>query len=138
MQHATTIACATMPQAVLSEFMHSNYTAYRKKLRATCRANIRTAQHIIQTHFPQGTQVSSPLGGYLLWVTLPAPIQADALLQTAIERHSIAFAHGGLFSNQHQNALRLNCALMSQTSEQAGLRVLGELAKSLIPPPNVA
>ena len=138
LQHATTIACATMPQAVLSEFMHSNYTAYRKKLRATCRANIRTAQNIIQTHFPDGTQVSNPLGGYLLWVTLPAQIQADALLQTAIEQHSIAFAHGGLFSSQHQNALRLNCALMSQTSEQAGLRVLGELAKSLIPPPNVA
>jgi DNA-binding transcriptional MocR family regulator len=133
LQHATAIACATLPQAVLSEFMHSSYTAYLKKMRQVCQQSIAMARKIVSETFPKGTTTSAPQGGYLLWVILPAHCNAQKLLDAAMAQHGIAFAHGGLFSNlsAQQSSLRLNCALMAQSHEQEGLQKLGQIAQQM-------
>ncbi|MGL4768128.1 MAG: PLP-dependent aminotransferase family protein [Formosimonas sp.] len=133
LQHATAIACATLPQATLAEFMRTRHSAYLKKLRQTCAANIALASAIVREYFPHGTRISAPQGGYLLWLTLPATVNATKLLHRAMGHAQIAFAHGALFSNHpaHAQSLRLNCALMAQPEQQAGLRQLGELARNL-------
>ena len=133
LQHATAIACATLPQAVLSEFMHSNYKAYLKKMRQVCQQSIAMARKIVSETFPKGTTMSAPQGGYLLWVILPAHCNAQKLLDAAMAQHGIAFAHGGLFSNlsAQQSSLRLNCALMAQSHEQEGLQKLGQIAEQM-------
>lgn len=134
LQHSISISCALLPQKVIAEFMKKSYSLYLKNLRAACQVNIEIAFKIIKNHFPKDTLVNKPTGGYLLWVTLPDKVNTDLLFHMALEKHGIAFAPGALFSNfiGHRQSLRINCALMSRTGEQDGLKKLGALAREMM------
>lgn len=79
------------------------------------RLRLQLAQHMgmmrrwVLRHFPPGTTVSDPQGGYFLWVELPAGTDTLRLHQRALE-HGISLAPGPLFSADHRfrHALRLN------------------------------
>src|SRR5690606_34297645 len=79
------------------------------------------SQRILQL-FPQGTRLSQPRGGFILWVELP-PGMDGALIQKKALRHRISIAPGSIFSDDeslYRNFIRLNCAIpWTQTSQQA-------------------
>lgn len=131
LQHAHSIGCAAFPQYVIFEFMQHGLQHYLRKMRDTCSTNVAIVRELILKHFPSGTQVSAPLGGYLLWVTLPRGTLTDELLKTALEQHGIAFAPGAIFSASvgFENALRINCASANVLAGNGAIDVLGELAK---------
>ena len=78
---------------------------------------------------PAGTRVTRPLGGYFVWVELPASVDALALHHRAREEH-ISTAPGVLFSADRRftHHLRLNLGHPGDARFDAALRRLGELA----------
>jgi DNA-binding transcriptional MocR family regulator len=68
----TNVAGARLPQLALAEFLESGaYDKHMKQLRlALWRSVEASRQEILQT-FPEGTRVSRPEGGFVLWVQLP-------------------------------------------------------------------
>lgn len=63
----------------------------------------------LERHAPVGVRWTRPQGGLFLWVTLPAPLQAAAVLKEALAA-KVAFIPGSAFSPHggDANAMRLN------------------------------
>jgi len=64
---------------------------------------------IVLRFFPEGTRMSSPAGGYVLWVELPPKVDAMLLYQLALEQE-ITIGPGYMFSisDTYRNFIRLN------------------------------
>ena len=82
-------------------------------------------------YFPEGTRVTRPAGGFVLWVELPGQINSMQLYEEAL-LHGISIAPGPIFSakGKYPNCIRLNAALWSSKIEQA-IEQLGRLAASV-------
>ncbi len=85
--------------------------------------------HTIGEVFPEGTRVTSPAGGFVLWLELPKPVKSRALFNAAVDE-GICFAPGDVFSasSRYDNYLRLSCGHGWLPRIEKGLKTLGELA----------
>jgi DNA-binding transcriptional MocR family regulator len=105
---------ALYPQAVIAEFIRSGgYDNHLRKLREKMLFNVRSMGAAILESFPQGTSVSAPTGGFVLWIGLPL---GCAESQTVFERaasEGIGIAPGGLFSldGSFSTYIRLNAGV---------------------------
>jgi len=82
----------------------------------------------LKQYFPTSAQWKAPLGGMFVWVTLPASIDTEKLLEKAIE-NKIAFVPGAPFFSDHpqRNTMRLSFVTVPVEKIQQGLKRLGEL-----------
>jgi DNA-binding transcriptional MocR family regulator len=85
----------------------------------------------IEESFPEGTRISRPQGGYMIWVRLPGGLDSMRLYREAV-KSSITIAPGYMFSPSHRHAdyVRLSAAAWSERTEKdlARLgRVVGDL-----------
>ena len=85
----------------------------------------------VAAHFPTGTRVSRPQGGYVLWVELPAGIDALQLYELAL-RAKISIAPGPLFSPRGRfgTCIRLNATGWDER-RQTAIATLARLATKL-------
>lgn len=115
-------------QAILSAFVGT--TAHRRHLTA-----IRTAlkarledhiQHLAEI-LPRGSAVRRPSGGCLLWVTLPAKLNATEVFKRAAGK-GLIIAPGALFSASSffDNHIRLNAGTKLTRERERALRILGD------------
>ena len=85
----------------------------------------------VARHFPDGTRLSPPPGGLLLWVELPAGVDAERLFEQALAL-GIKIAPGSLFSNAglFRHCIRLNCGAVHGPEVEAAVQTLGALASA--------
>jgi DNA-binding transcriptional MocR family regulator len=125
------LANASLPQMVVAEFMESGgYDRHVKRLRTNLSAQVDRVRQAIAKYFPQGTRISRPAGGYMLWVELPPKVDALKLYRSALTQN-ISILPGAVFSatNRFKNHIRINCGhTWSETYDQA-LLVLGRLCE---------
>jgi DNA-binding transcriptional MocR family regulator len=90
---------------------------------------VRLFSDAIVRHFPAGTRISRPQGGFVLWVEMPARFDTKQLHAAAL-RARINIAPGLLFSprERYQNCLRMNCGLPWNEEIENAVRKLGDLA----------
>jgi len=83
----------------------------------------------IEKYFPEGTRVTQPEGGFVLWVEFPSNVDAEVLYERALE-HDICIAPGPMFSaaRKYRNFIRLNSAVPWDTRTEKALIKLGQLA----------
>ena len=83
-------------------------------------------------HFPRGTRMSRPSGGYVLWVEMPEGIDSIELQQQAA-KHGIGLSPGAIYSAtlRYRNCLRLNCGVKWSRESETAIETLGEIAKEL-------
>jgi DNA-binding transcriptional MocR family regulator len=100
-----------------------------RQLRSSIAVRVDQARQVIASHFPQGTRVSDPPGGLLLWLELPRGVDGMQLHQACLAEQILippgtVFATGGRFSQ----CVRIG--LGGDWSEQhlQALRRVGELA----------
>ena len=91
----------------------------------------------MERHFPAGTRVTRPEGGYFLWLELPPEVDALALHQRA-RACAISTAPGVLFSADHRftHHLRLNVGHPGDARFDGAIKLLGKLAVDLQMKPN--
>ncbi|NMG74399.1 PLP-dependent aminotransferase family protein [Aromatoleum diolicum] len=123
---------ATNPvtQAVAARYLES--TAYDRHLRGLRRVyekQVMQMSEAVLRHFPAGTRLSQPQGGFVLWVELPAGGDGTALFEEAAKA-SIAIVPGDLFSasGHFRNCLRLNCGNPWSPRFEDAIRRLGAFA----------
>ena len=75
--------------------------------------------------FSEGTTWTHPQGGLFLWVRLPETIDAERLLQAALQEH-VDFVPGQAFypNGGGRNTLRLNFSCMPPAQIEDGIRRL--------------
>jgi DNA-binding transcriptional MocR family regulator len=106
----TTLSTAIPSQLAISDFLQGGgYERHLRQLRLTLAAQQALALRLIADHFPAGTRVTRPQGGYFLWLELPAHIDTLRLLHLALAQR-ISVAPGHLFSADRRfgHCLRLN------------------------------
>ena len=125
----TNIAAATLPQMVLAEFLESGgYERHLKRLRASLADQVARVRHATARYFPDGTRISRPAGGHMLWVELPPRTDGIDVYRRALE-HRISVLPGSIFSagRRYRNYLRINCGQVWSEAHERALVTLGRL-----------
>lgn len=80
-------------------------------------------------YFPEGTRVTQPRGGFVIWVELPKAVDALSLCQQVLEQ-GISIAPGPIFSasGKYRNCIRLNCAQPWNDMLDSAVMTLGRMA----------
>lgn len=130
LKHSSTIANATLPQLAIAEFLQSGgYDHHLRQLRKAYAAQVQCVTQAISQFFPEGTKVTRPTGGFLLWVELPQSVDSLQLYRQAL-RQKISIVPGPIFSTtqKYNHCIRLNCGFPWSREIQEALAVLGHLA----------
>lgn len=133
MKYISSMSSATLPQLAVADFIaRGGYDRHLKKVRSVYKRGRDYLLEWIARYFPEGTRVSNPQGGYLLWVELPETVNSMALTTAAMD-HGIGVAPGELFSStgKYTHHIRMNYADCPTTKMEKGVRKLGELATTM-------
>jgi len=129
----TTLSTAIPSQLAISDYLQGGgYERHLRQLRLTLAARQALALQLIADHFPAGTRVTRPQGGYFLWLELPAQVDALQLLRMALAQR-ISLAPGHLFSpdRRFSHCLRLNYGHPGDQRFDDALKAVGQIACSL-------
>jgi DNA-binding transcriptional MocR family regulator len=124
----TSVATATPTQWAIGRFLETGgYQRHLRTYRQRLADQVGAMAETIARSFPEGTRVSRPAGGYLLWAELPG-VNTSELYDCALAE-GIVFSPGEIFSasGRYTNAMRLNAGVWSDGVEHAVAR-LGRLA----------
>lgn len=129
---STHSACSVTQMGVAAYLENGGYDRHLRFIRQEYRKNLSAFQLAVQRYFPEGTQMTRPSGGFILWVSLPARINTKHLHSLALQQ-GISIAPGLIFSNTEQfnHCIRLNCGLPWNAEAERALKTLGELATQL-------
>jgi DNA-binding transcriptional MocR family regulator len=124
---------ANLLQKVLHELLHSGaYDRHLQQLRKELHTNLLRTSRLIEQHFPDGTKLTRPHGGIVLWVELPKHLNAVQLQDAAYE-HGIGIAPGEIFSAKagYKNYIRISYCTQWSTRTEKALAKLGKLCRML-------
>jgi DNA-binding transcriptional MocR family regulator len=124
------IATATPTQLAIAEFLiNGGYDHHLRTIRRIYSRQVARVRDAVGRHFPLGTRVTHPKGGFVLWVEMTDGVDAFRLYEEALKA-GISIAPGTLFTatgDRYRNCIRLNAAFWSERTEQA-LETLGGMA----------
>lgn len=129
LQLLTTMAAPSLQQMVVAEFLESGgYDRHLKKFCATLAYQMAAVRQAAAKYLPEGTRISRPVGGYVLWVQLPERVDATKLHQAALAER-ISILPGAVFSStgRYRNYMRLNCGHRWSDAHDRALLKLGRL-----------
>jgi DNA-binding transcriptional MocR family regulator len=122
----------TLPQMAVAEFLEGGgYDQHLRRIRREYARNVELMSDAVMRHFPEGTRLTRPSGGFVLWVQLPENVDSLELYKIALQG-GITLAPGHVFSATYQfsNFIRLNAATFNYSIERA-LERLGDMIKNL-------
>ncbi len=125
----TSLSGSVPVQAALAEYLQEGgYDRHLRSLRQSLKAQRDSLFDAVSRHFPEGTRVARPAGGYFVWVELPVGIDAMALHHTALAQH-ISVAPGPMFSAraEFQHHIRLTCGQLWDETLERATRTLARL-----------
>ena len=130
----TSLATAVPPQLAVVDYLgQGGYDRHLRRLRVALTEQRIRALKLVERHFPAGTRMTRPEGGYFIWLELPPAVDAMALHQRA-RACSISTAPGVLFSADRRftHHLRLNVGHPGDARFDAAIKELGTIAKDLL------
>jgi DNA-binding transcriptional MocR family regulator len=125
-----------LEQALADLLSQGSYEAHMRRLASALKQRLSLARRLIGQHFPTGTRVSDPPGGYSLWVEFAPELNTLELFRRSAAE-GITFGPGQLFtaSDRYRNCLRLSLAGRWGPEEQEALARIGRLAVLLLAEP---
>ncbi|MBA1272783.1 aminotransferase-like domain-containing protein [Stutzerimonas azotifigens] len=129
---STHSACSVTQMGVAAYLENGGYDRHLRYIRQEYRKNLSAFQLAVQRYFPEGTQMTRPIGGFILWVSLPVKVNTKELHAKALLQ-GVSIAPGLIFSNTEQfnHCVRLNCAFPRGRDAEQAVRTLGALAGQL-------
>ncbi|TYT75283.1 PLP-dependent aminotransferase family protein [Desulfobotulus mexicanus] len=127
------LASASPTQLAVAEFLHSGgYEHHLRHIRRIYAKKTAAMADTIHRHFPAGTRITRPQGGFTLWVEMPESVNSMVLYEKAMAE-GISIAPGSLFSttSHFSHYVRLNAAAWSDRNAWA-VETLGKTARTLM------
>jgi len=131
----TTLSASVPAQVALAKYLQKGgYDKHLRNLRHTLLVNQIKFIEAIERYFPEGTRLTTPQGGYFLWVKLPDGVNALEIHRMALA-NGISIAPGPIFSAQRgfTDYIRLNYGHIWDARIEASIATLGAIVKDLIP-----
>lgn len=125
----TSMANATAPQLVVVELLASGfYERHLKQVRMGYQQARERALDGVTKYFPEGTKVTQPEGGFLLWLELPLAVDGYALAEAALQQ-GVSIAPGCLFTTgkKFDHCMRLSCLTQTDAELDTALLRLSRL-----------
>ena len=126
-------ASPTLMQLAIADYMQAHaFDRHLARLRALCATQVGRFATAIARHFPEGTAISQPAGGFVLWVQMPREIDSDVLFRRALE-DGISILPGRAFSTgtHFSHCIRVNCGRTWSGEVEDAIVRLGRHARSL-------
>jgi DNA-binding transcriptional MocR family regulator len=130
LKYALSVSSPTLPQLIVSEFLsNGGYDQYLRRARKAYGASLARVSDTVIRSFPPGTRVSRPVGGFVLWVELPAGTDSSVVYSRSLAA-KILIAPGNLFSAQdaYSSYLRLTTSFWSPRIE-ASIMAVGHICR---------
>ncbi|SAK95322.1 GntR family transcriptional regulator [Caballeronia catudaia] len=106
-----TLTSPSIPQLAIAEFLERDgYEHHLRRIRKAYAQQANLMKVIVSRFFPEGTRISSPAGGYVLWIELPSSVDSMRLYKLALDQ-GITIGPGYMFSiseSTYRNFIRLN------------------------------
>ena len=134
LKYTSTVATPTLMQLAIAEFLkNGGYERYLRGVRRIYAESIQRFSQAVAQQFPEGTTLSRPKGGFVLWIGLPKGCDSIELHDEALAR-KISITPGTLFSatGGFRQFIRINCAHQWSRQIERALTTLGELAKAMV------
>jgi DNA-binding transcriptional MocR family regulator len=131
---SNSISTATLPQMAIAELLQNGgYDHYLRQVRKAFANQVQVMTQAIAKYFPEGTKVTRPMGGFVVWVEFPKSVDSLELYRAAIEKN-IGVVPGPLFSakRQYRQFIRLNCGYPWSEKIEHALITIGQLAAKMI------
>lgn len=126
---STSLATSVPVQIAVAEYLkHGAYENHLRQLRRKLAEQEAGLVDAVERHFPAGTRLARPRGGYFLWLELPLRVDTLQLHQQALAR-GISIAPGPIFSAQREfgHHLRLNFGHPDSAAREEAMAILGRL-----------
>ena len=133
LKFAQTVATPTLAQMAIADFLENGgYERHLRRLRRALAEQVARVSESIAEHFPRGTRISRPRGGFLLWVEMPPGKSALELHDRALAR-GVSVAPGPIFSAKQRftSCIRVSCGYPWSEAIERGVRTLGQIAGTL-------
>jgi DNA-binding transcriptional MocR family regulator len=130
----STVSNPPIQQAAVAEFIaQGGYERHMRIMRAQYQQARDLMIDLVERNFPQGTRISYPGGGYLLWIELPVEVDTIKLNKT-LERHNISIAPGVIFSasGKYRNCMRLSFAKKPDAAVKQAIKLMAAQIQSLL------
>jgi DNA-binding transcriptional MocR family regulator len=124
---------ALLPQLAVAQFLESGgYDHHLRRIRRVYARYMALMSQSIMRHFPDGTRVTRPTGGTVLWVQLDDRVDSLKLYKLALKA-GITLTPGYIFSAKEQycNFIRLSASFWSPRAERA-IERLGEIIRNML------
>lgn len=121
-------------QLIINYLMHNNgLERHLKTMRQTLVKQYHLYRNCIEKSFPEGTPMSNPQGGFVLWLELPKTIEVLKLYNKALEC-GVAFSIGQLYSpsKAYANFIRLSFSKAWNLETENAVKKLGQLVKEMM------
>jgi DNA-binding transcriptional MocR family regulator len=106
-----TLTSPSIPQIAIAEFLERDgFEHHLRRVRKAYAQQANLMKAIVSRFFPEGTRMSSPAGGYVLWIELPPKVDGMRLYKLALDE-GITIGPGYMFSISEatfRNFIRLN------------------------------
>ena len=123
------ICTSIHPQLTLAEFLaKGGYRRCTRHASRIYRQRMDQLRRLVSDYFPEGTRITNPKGGFLLWVELPETYSCLELYRKAMSK-KIAITPGILFSaqGQYKNHIRLSCGAVDGSLAKKSIKTLANL-----------
>ncbi len=109
-----------------------NEAGYRQ-LRHRFGARVDEGRALVARHFPRGTRVTDPPGGFILWIELPEAIDSMALYRACLQER-ICIAPGTIFSatDRYRHCIRIGLGGRWDDAARAALARVGAIARRML------
>ncbi|WP_343627961.1 PLP-dependent aminotransferase family protein [Roseateles sp.] len=125
-----TLTTPPLPQMAIARFLtRDGYEAHLRRLRKAYAQQASLMRAIVLRFFPEGTRVSTPRGGYVLWIEMPPQVDAMRLYELALAR-GITIGPGHMFSvsDRYRHFIRLNYSTPWSPAIERAVITVGKLA----------
>lgn len=112
LKYITNLAAPTASQLAVAELLQSGvYERHLRKVRREYALAVERMIEAVDRHFPSGTKVTRPQGGFVIWIELAKHVDSFELTHQLLEQ-GISIAPGAIFSasQKYRNFMRLSCA----------------------------
>jgi DNA-binding transcriptional MocR family regulator len=129
----TTLAGSTPTQLAVAEFLaNGGYDHHLRKIRKIYSRQMALTSQAVEAYFPEGTRMTHPEGGSVLWIEMPPKVDSLEVHRKALAA-GMTIAPGPMFSakGKYGNFIRLNVAFWSDPVERAIVKlghIVGEMA----------
>jgi DNA-binding transcriptional MocR family regulator len=127
----TNVGTSNLQQLVLAEYMQSGaYQRLVKRLSAQYYKQMCQYSGEVLRCFPEGTKLSKPQGGFVLWIELDPKIDSVELYKQCLKQ-KISISPGIIYSasNRYRNHIRINCGHLFEERTKNAIQKIAILIK---------